>query len=98
MWLHSSEDASDIVDRSTGIGSFNDLPALQLPNLVSVGTYFYLQYLEAMEVLELPLLESTGEYLIVSAAAALKEVSLPSFVSASGLIAGRSVSFGEPAF
>ena len=28
---------------STGIGSFNDLPALELPLLRTVGSYFYLQ-------------------------------------------------------
>ena len=54
------------------------------------------RYLEAMAVLQLPLLESTGEYFIVSAASALTSLSLPSFVSASGIIAGRSVSFDGP--
>lgn len=28
---------------STGIGSFNDLPSLELPLLKTVGSYFYLQ-------------------------------------------------------
>jgi hypothetical protein len=68
---------------------------------VCVGTRVSLtvarcRYLEAMAVLDLPLLESTGEYFIVSAASALTSLTLPSFVSASGIIAGRSVSFDGP--
>jgi hypothetical protein len=81
---------------STGIGSFNNLPALELPNLVSVGNHFFLQYLEEMSVLDLSSLESTGDYLIISAASSLVSLDLPAFTSAGGSIAGRAVSFDGP--
>ena len=81
---------------STGIGSFNNLPSLELPNLVSVGQYFFLQYLEEMEHLDLSALQSTGSYMIISAAASLVNFELPAFESNGGQIAGRGVSFDGP--